>query len=256
MSYRTKMWMTELDDYKGLFADGGEFDIPAMFNVGLAYKARPNVTLALDYQHIFYDEIDALSNSNDKDLTPCFVPGPKPEFCLGGKDGLGFGWDSMDIVKLGVKYDQSAKLSLMGGVSYNTEFSSGRQALFNVLAPATVRWHLTLGASYRYSQTSEFKFAFSYMPEEELSGTSPSITQTQSGSIFMSRWSSRSATRITSNPTSATQPEKRRNLLNFGCLKSKVFTTTSIWLCVGAYGGTLASRSLAGVDQAILSFNC
>lgn len=185
LSYRTKTWMSDLDDYKGLFANGGEFDIPAMLNFGVAYKARPNVTVGFDYQRIFYNEIDAIANSNDKDLTPCFTQTSKPAFCLGGKDGLGFGWDSMDIFKLGLKYDHNEKLSFMGGVSYNTEFSSGRQALFNILAPATVRWHLTLGATYRYSDSDAFNLSFAYMPKEELDGTSPSITQAQTGSIYM-----------------------------------------------------------------------
>jgi long-chain fatty acid transport protein len=185
MSYRTKMWMSDFDDYKGLFADGGEFDIPAMFNFGVAFKARPDLTLAFDYQRIFYDEISAIANSNDNDLTPCFTETPKPAFCLGGKDGLGFGWDSMDVFKLGARYDYNEKLSLLGGLSYNTEFSSGRQALFNVLAPATIRWHLTLGAAYRATEQDELTLAFSYMPDEELNGTSPSITQSQTGSIYM-----------------------------------------------------------------------
>jgi long-chain fatty acid transport protein len=186
ISYRSKVWMTKFDDYEGLFANGGEFDIPAMFNLGLAWKAQPNLTLAFDYQRIFYDEIDAIANSNDKDLTPCFSPGgPKPVICLGGKDGLGFGWDSVDVFKLGARYDANEKLSFMGGVSYNTEFSSGRQALFNVLTPATVRWHITLGATYRHSDSDEFNLALAYMPKETVDGTSPSITQTQTGSIYM-----------------------------------------------------------------------
>ena len=185
LSYRTKTYMSEFDDYKGLFAGGGEFDIPAMFNLGLAYKAKPNLTLAFDYQHIFYDEIDAIANSNDKDLSPCFTQSPKPAFCLGGDDGLGFGWDSLDVFKLGLRYDHNEKMSFMGGVSYNTDFISGRQALFNILAPATVRWHFTLGASYRHSASDEFNIAFAYMPEEEISGTSSSITQAQTGNIYM-----------------------------------------------------------------------
>jgi len=185
MAYRTEMYMSDFSDYEGLFADGGEFNIPELFTVGVAYKATPQLTVAFDYQHINYEEIGAISNSNDKDLTPCFQPGTKPAFCLGGKDGLGFGWESMDVFKLGLKYDYNDKLSLMGGVSYNSDFATGRQALFNVLAPATIRWHWTAGASYMVTPVSKVNFAFSYMPKEELKGTSPSITQTQSGSIYM-----------------------------------------------------------------------
>jgi long-chain fatty acid transport protein len=186
LSYRTKMWMSAFDKYSGLFADGGSFDIPAMFNFGLAYKVQPNVTVGFDYQHIFYNEIDSISNSNDLDLTPCFGASPKPSYCLGGSAGLGFGWDSMDVFKLGVRWDQSEKWKFFGGVSYNTDFlKSDRQALFNVLAPATVRWHLALGGTYVHSAKDEFNLAFSYMPKETVDGTSPDITGTQTGSLYM-----------------------------------------------------------------------
>ncbi len=186
LSYRTKLWMSDFDDYSGLFANGGSFDIPAMFNLGAAYKARPNITVAFDYQHIFYNEIDALSNSNDLDLSPCFGASAKPSYCLGGKAGLGFGWDSMDVLKLGVRWDQSDKWRFFGGVSYNSDFlKSNRQALFNVLAPATVRWHLTVGGTYVHSPTDEFNLSFAYMPKETVDGTSPAITGTQTGSLYM-----------------------------------------------------------------------
>lgn len=186
LSYRTKIWMTDIDEYSGLFANGGEFDIPAMFNFGLAYKARPDLTVAFDYQHIFYNEVDALANSNDLDLTPCFGASPKPSYCLGGDAGLGFGWESMDIFKLGARWDYSDQFKFFAGASYNTDFlKSNRQALFNILAPATVRWHLTLGGTYVHSATDEFNLSFAYMPKETVDGTSPEITGTQTGSIFM-----------------------------------------------------------------------
>lgn len=184
-SYRTKLWMTKFDEYAGLFADGGSFDIPAMFNLGVAYKPQTNLTLAFDYQHIFYDEVHAISNSNDVSLAGCQAT-PKPSYCLGAESGVGFGWESMDILKLGLKYDANDKLSLMGGVSYNTDFlKTDRQALFNILSPATVRWHLTAGATYRHSAKDSFNLAFAYMPQETVDGTSPELTQTQSGNIFM-----------------------------------------------------------------------
>jgi long-chain fatty acid transport protein len=186
MSYRSKVWMSDFDDYEGLFAESGGFDIPAMFNLGLAWKARPDVTVAFDYQHIFYDEIAAISNSNDIDLTPCFGTSSKPSYCLGADSGLGFGWKSLDIFKLGVRWDQSDKWKFFGGVSYNTELlKTDQQALFNVLTPATIRWHLTLGATYVHSATDEFNLSLAYMPKNTIDGTSPSITQAQTGDIYM-----------------------------------------------------------------------
>lgn len=188
-SYRTNMWMSKFDDYAGLFADGGSFDIPAMFNIGLAYKPQPNLTLAADYQHIFYDEVHSIGNSNDVDLSQCQGASPRPSFCLGAESGVGFGWESMDILKLGLKYDASDKLSLMGGVSWNTDFlKTDKQGLFNVLSPATIRWHLTAGLSYRPLESDSFDLAVAYMPEERWDGTSPQLTQTQTGTLFMEQW--------------------------------------------------------------------
>ncbi|MFD2110811.1 OmpP1/FadL family transporter [Thiorhodococcus fuscus] len=185
-SYRTTVWMSKFDDYAGLFADGGSFDIPAMFNFGLAFKAQPNLTLAFDYQHIFYDESHSIANSNDVDVSACQRGVVKPSYCLGANSGVGFGWDSMDVLKLGVKYDPNDRLSLMAGVSYNTDFlRSDRQALFNILAPATVRWHLTAGAAYRVNERDEFSFSIAYMPKETLDGSSPTLTQNQTGSLYM-----------------------------------------------------------------------
>ena len=185
-AYRTTVWMTKFNDYAGLFANDGAFDIPAMFTFGAAYKAQPNLTLAFDYQHIFYDEVHAIANSNDVDTTQCQTTGPKPSFCLGGQSGVGFGWESMDVFKLGLKYDANEKFSLFGGASWNTDFlKTNKQGLFNVLAPATVRWHVTAGASYRHNDKDSFNLAFSYMPKETWDGSSPQLTETQTGSLYM-----------------------------------------------------------------------
>jgi long-chain fatty acid transport protein len=54
-----------------------------------------------------------------------------------------------------------------------------------VLAPATVRWHITAGATYVHSAKDEFNLSFAYMPKETVDGTSPSITGTQTGSLYM-----------------------------------------------------------------------
>ena len=83
-SYRTKLWMTEFDDYKGLFAEKGDFDIPAMLNLGLSFKVRPDLVLAFDWQRVFYNAIGSVGNSNNVNVTPCMM-GVKASYCLGGE---------------------------------------------------------------------------------------------------------------------------------------------------------------------------
>jgi long-chain fatty acid transport protein len=184
-SYRTKLWMSDFDDYKGLFADEGNFDIPAMLNLGLAFKVQPNITLAFDWQRIFYNEVNALGNSNNVNVMPCMM-GIKSDSCLGGKNGLGFGWEDMDVFKLGARWDYDEKFSFMAGASYASEFAPGLEGLFNVMAPATIQWTFTLGATYRHSKSDSFNFSFAYMPEATLDGGSnQNITGTQTGNLYM-----------------------------------------------------------------------
>jgi len=184
-SYRTKLWMTEFDDYEGLFAEGGDFDIPAMLNLGLSVKLRPDLVVAFDWQRIFYSDVNAVGNSNNANIMPCLMPGPKASFCLGGDQGLGFGWDDMDVFKLGVRWDYNRQWSFMAGASHASDFAPGGEGLFNVLAPATIKWTFTLGASYRHSEADSFNISLAYMPEEEVYDTSPNITGSQTGALYM-----------------------------------------------------------------------
>ena len=53
LSYQTKMAMSEFDDYAGLFAETGGFDVPATFTIGFGVKATPKLSFAIDAQQIY-----------------------------------------------------------------------------------------------------------------------------------------------------------------------------------------------------------
>ena len=61
-TYHSKTYMSKLDKYAGLFAEGGDFDIPASYGVGLSFQATPDLTLAFDYQRIEYSDIKSVNN--------------------------------------------------------------------------------------------------------------------------------------------------------------------------------------------------
>lgn len=126
ISYQSRLWMTDFDDYSGLFADTGDFDIPPILDVGLAFKLTPEITLLADYQRIFYGDIDAVNNDND----PSFPL--SQDRLLGASNGLGFGWDDIDIWKVGVQWDVHPKLTLRAGYSNGETPWDGPNTLFNV----------------------------------------------------------------------------------------------------------------------------
>jgi long-chain fatty acid transport protein len=158
----TRIWSQELDDYAGLFAEQGGFDIPASLQAGVAVDVSKNVTLLADYRHIWFGSVKSIANPSTNQAP------------LGSDNGPGFGWDDVDVVKFGVEWRTSPDLTLRAGYSHATNPISDRDVLFNILAPAVVQDHFTAGLEYRLSKTLSLELAGLYAPEETVSGVDAS----------------------------------------------------------------------------------
>lgn len=176
VSAQSRLEMDEFDDYKGLFAEQGNFDVPATVTAGIAFAATPTLTLVFDWQRIYYGDVNSLGNPNDIAISG--------DTLLGADDGLGFGWRDVDIYKLGAQWQVNPKLTLRAGVSHAEQLFDNGETLFNVLAPATVRTHASLGMSYRIDQDSVFTMAYTRGLNEVIDGQSP-LTGLQTGRVKM-----------------------------------------------------------------------
>lgn len=161
LSGQTKMWMTKFDKYSGLFADQGNFDIPASVTAGFAYDITPAVTVMADYQHIFYSGVGSVSNSSTAPLP------------FGASGGPGFGWHDVNVYKIGIEYRPNAVWTLRAGYAYSDNPVQSADVMLNILAPGIVQHHITAGATYKVSKNSSIDFAFVYVPESKVSGTIP-----------------------------------------------------------------------------------
>jgi len=136
-----------------VFANQGDFDVPANFAIGLAYKVSPRTTLALDVQRILYSDIPSIGNAGPtaddffNALTSVLLSGSYTgSGALGGDDGWGFGWDDITVVKLGIEHVYDDHWTFRGGINVGGNPIDDDQNLFNILAPGVVRKHLTLGS--------------------------------------------------------------------------------------------------------------
>jgi len=59
-TYTTKADMSEFDDYSDLFAEQGDFDIPATLGVGVAVETTPAITVAFDVTKIYYSDVASI----------------------------------------------------------------------------------------------------------------------------------------------------------------------------------------------------
>jgi long-chain fatty acid transport protein len=168
-AYSTKIFMSELDEYKGLFAEDGDFDMPENFNLGLAFKLTPKLMIAADYQRINYSDVKAVGNPS-ANLLDC-VAGDRSS-CLGGSDGAGFGWDDVNVYKIGVQYQLTERLALRGGYAHTDNPIDSADVTFNILAPGVVEDHVTLGLSYAVGKNGELTIAYMHAFENSVSGPS------------------------------------------------------------------------------------
>jgi long-chain fatty acid transport protein len=165
-AWTSKLYMSDFSAYKELLAEQGSFDTPSNFSVGLALHPTPQWDFAFDYARIFYSDVNSISNTG-----PVFNPTggpvgigapaiPPGSGLLGASNGLGFGWQDINIYRLGILYKPSTKWTFRVGYEHNDSPIPDSQLLFNIVAPAVVKNHATVGLTLTLSPTSEVSMAY------------------------------------------------------------------------------------------------
>jgi len=175
-SYTSKLNMEAFDNYAGLFAEKGDFDIPSTYGVGIAIHPTSSLTVAVDVTRINYSDVAAINNPGPtaNEFFGAFSNalatggGTNLPNALGKNDGWGFGWDDVDVIKVGVNYMYNSRWTFRAGYNYSEAPYDDNQALFNVLAPAVVQKHATVGFTYSPSTSSELTVTYMHAFRESL----------------------------------------------------------------------------------------
>jgi long-chain fatty acid transport protein len=156
---QTKTYARPFDKYAGLFAEQGSFDIPANFGAGIAVNVHPKVTVLVDGERILYGQVKAIANSG------------AAQALLGSSGGPGFGWQDVTVEKLGVDVAVSPRLTLRGGYNHSDVPFPSTETFFNLLAPAVVQHHATVGATWRLAAGQEISVAWVHAFANTVNGT-------------------------------------------------------------------------------------
>lgn len=162
-TYQSRTRMSKFDKYKGLFAEQGDFDIPEHYGLGIAFRATPKLTLAGDIQQINYGKVKAVGTPAD-----CLFTGA---CLLGQSNGGGFGWRNTTVYKFGASYEWSKDLTLRGGYVTLRQPIPANQTFFNILAPGVVEDHLTVGATWGLSPTTELTVGYMHAFRKKINGS-------------------------------------------------------------------------------------
>jgi len=147
--------------YKGLFADGGRFDVPDNFGLGLVFAPSAQWKIAADWQRINYAHVASVG-----DPLAALLRGVP----LGASNGPGFGWQNINVFKLGASFALDPAWTVRAGYSHAGQAVPASQTFFNILAPGVVSDHFTLGGSWAPNARGEWSAFFAYAPEKTVNG--------------------------------------------------------------------------------------
>jgi long-chain fatty acid transport protein len=159
-AYAPKMKMGSFGKYKGLFAEAGGFDIPSHYSLGVAFTPTPAWTIAVDFGRINYGDVKSVHN-------PSAAQAP-----LGAANGPGFGWQDIDIFKLGVAWRMSDALTLRAGYNKGDNPITAADVSFNILAPGVMKDHYTAGFTLALDKASEISGFVMVAPRQSVTGAS------------------------------------------------------------------------------------
>ncbi len=162
-NWQSKTYFDEFDKYKGLFADGGDFDAPSTYGVGLAYKLTPRLDITGEVQRIEYSDVNSVGNASFGKL----FAGKQ----LGSHDGSGFGWQDVNVYRVGLNYQIDPQWQVRSGWAYSSQPIKESETFFNILAPATVQHHFTAGFTWEKPDSGwEYSGYALYAPENKVEG--------------------------------------------------------------------------------------
>lgn len=160
-AWQPKITMDRFDMYRGLFADGGKFDIPGNWQIGLTWRPTEHLSANFDVRRIYYSDVGAVGNSS------------RVQNFLGNYGGPGFGWDDVTTYKLGVEW-RGDQWTWRAGYSHNNNPVSMDNVTLNILAPGVQENHITGGFEYKISDRQSLEGAVMFSPTQSVQG--PEVT--------------------------------------------------------------------------------
>jgi long-chain fatty acid transport protein len=167
-SYKSKQFFTDLE-YQLSFGDidmsafGGsplpagtynlDLDFPQQAAIGIAAHVTGVFTIAADVKWINWsDTMETLA-----------VAGPG-----GIQVPMDPGWDDQFVFALGLAYKVNDRFNLRAGFNFGESPIDAVSAASNLILPAVVETHYTVGADYRLDEHWDIGFHYMYVPENTI----------------------------------------------------------------------------------------
>ena len=155
--FQSRINMNEFANYRGVYSQPADLDIPARARLGLAFQASDKSWLNVSVERVLYSEVGAFASQN--------LPGRFLSL-LGDSTSPSFSWDDLTVYSVGWAWADNK------GTSWHVDFSSRSQPspssriLSQAIDADLAQNAMTIGYSRRMSMTSRFDVSAAYAPAE------------------------------------------------------------------------------------------
>jgi hypothetical protein len=151
--YQSRVGMGALANYRGVFADPGDFDIPASASASFSYAVTPHFGVDVGVQRVMYSAITPFTSSN---LPTRFLA------LLGDSGSPVFAWRDLNVYSIGWTLRDADYGALQLRYTTRQQPVPTSRLLENALAAATANDTISLGWSRGLGTNSNLSFAASY----------------------------------------------------------------------------------------------
>ena len=160
-TFQSRINMDSFSNYRGVFSEPGDFDIPASASVGLIMRATPRAALHFDVQRIMYSDINAVTTAL---LPDRFLS------LLGDGGSPQFDWADLTVYSVGASFAASRDTVVRFNYSTRQQPLPTAASLNRALASTFDGGNMSVGISKATEGFGRFDFSASYAPTEYLLG--------------------------------------------------------------------------------------
>ncbi len=153
LGYQSRIEMDAFENYRGVYAEPGDFDIPSSATVGLIVEAGERSSVYVDVQRVLYSDINAFTTAG---LPDRFLS------LLGDAGSPDFRWRDLTVDSLGWNFASSDRVDWHVQYSTRQEPAPTSDLLYQVLEPELADSNVTFGLSRKTGRDARVDFNASY----------------------------------------------------------------------------------------------
>ncbi len=152
-AYQSRIDMDAFNEYRGVYSEPGDFDIPASANIGIVVQATPRASLSFDVQRVLYSEVNTFTSSL---LPDRFLS------LLGDSASPEFNWRDLTIYRVGWNWRSGEDLTWQLALSTTQQPTPTSEPLARALEPEFADRNMSIGFTKRTGRRARLNFAASY----------------------------------------------------------------------------------------------